>query len=184
MQCNIAQLFLFSYKSFLLCILIFETDQMMISNTIRAHALEIFYAGLRAIEADTCVRRYIHIDGSILRIGGKTYNLDKFNGIYVVEFGKASSYMFATLEILPADTDGNTASKKGDCKALSVFLFFSQQSELDIEGDIVWGWVIGKDSSFAFTLYGTNYLTIGVGYICGGVFKGMEWDYPRRDDCR
>ncbi|MFN3533430.1 MAG: hypothetical protein ACK41Q_13120 [Candidatus Brocadia sp.] len=40
-------------------------------------------------------------------------------------------------------------SKKGDCED-SVFLFFSKLSELDIDGDIVWGWVVDKDTSIAF----------------------------------
>ncbi len=40
-------------------------------------------------------------------------------------------------------------NKQGDCED-SVFLFFSQLSEVDIDGDIVWGWVVDKDSSIAF----------------------------------
>lgn len=40
-------------------------------------------------------------------------------------------------------------SKKGDCED-SVFLFFSQLSALDIDGDIVWGWVVDKSTSVAF----------------------------------
>lgn len=39
--------------------------------------------------------------------------------------------------------------KAGDCED-SVFLFFSELSELDIDGDIVWGWVVNKDASIAF----------------------------------
>ncbi|MBV6467691.1 MAG: hypothetical protein DCC43_15345 [Candidatus Brocadia sp.] len=39
--------------------------------------------------------------------------------------------------------------KRGDCED-SVFLFFSELSELNIDGDIVWGWVINKDESISF----------------------------------
>lgn len=47
-------------------------------------------------------------------------------------------------------TPGETRqSKKGDCED-SVFLFFSRLSELDIDGSIVWGWVIDKGNSIAF----------------------------------
>ena len=40
-------------------------------------------------------------------------------------------------------------SKQGDCED-SVFLFFSKLSGLDIDGDIVWGWVVDKENSVAF----------------------------------
>ena len=40
-------------------------------------------------------------------------------------------------------------SKQGDCED-SVFLFFSKLSELDIDGDIIWGWVVGRENSVAF----------------------------------
>ena len=40
-------------------------------------------------------------------------------------------------------------SKQGDCED-SVFLFFSKLSELDIDGDIVWGWVVDRGSSITF----------------------------------
>ena len=39
--------------------------------------------------------------------------------------------------------------KQGDCED-SVFLFFSKLSELDIDGDLVWGWVVDKNNSIAF----------------------------------
>lgn len=40
-------------------------------------------------------------------------------------------------------------SKHGDCED-SVFLFFSKLSALDIDGDIIWGWVVNKENSVAF----------------------------------
>jgi len=39
--------------------------------------------------------------------------------------------------------------KQGDCED-SVFLFFSRLSEADIDGDIVWGWVVNKENTIAF----------------------------------
>ena len=39
--------------------------------------------------------------------------------------------------------------KQGDCED-SVFLFFSKLSALDIDGDIIWGWVVDKENSIAF----------------------------------
>ena len=46
----------------------------------------------------------------------------------------------------PAETEQR---KQGDCED-SVFLFFSMLSKLDIDGDVVWGWVVDKNSSVAF----------------------------------
>ncbi|MCR4321397.1 MAG: hypothetical protein NUV74_13800 [Candidatus Brocadiaceae bacterium] len=40
-------------------------------------------------------------------------------------------------------------TKQGDCED-SVFLFFSKLSGLDIDGDIIWGWVADKENSIAF----------------------------------
>ena len=40
-------------------------------------------------------------------------------------------------------------SRQGDCED-SVFLFFSKLSELDIDGDIIWGWVVDGSSSITF----------------------------------
>lgn len=40
-------------------------------------------------------------------------------------------------------------SKQGDCED-SVFLFFSKLSELDIDGDLIWGWVVDRESSITF----------------------------------
>jgi len=69
-------------------------------NTVRANALEIFHAGLQAVESDVCMRRHIHLAGGLLKIGGKTYNLNKCKDIYVVGFGKVSGLMAAVLEEL------------------------------------------------------------------------------------
>ena len=73
-------------------------NQMETLNTLRENALEIFYAGLRAVESDVCMRRHIHLTGSILKIGKRAYNLNKFKDIYIVGFGKISGFMAATLE--------------------------------------------------------------------------------------
>jgi len=40
-------------------------------------------------------------------------------------------------------------TKEGDCED-SVFLFFSRLSALEIDGDLVWGWVVDNENSAAF----------------------------------
>lgn len=64
--------------------------------------------------------------------------------------------------------------KKGDCED-SVFLFFSELSELDINGDIVWGWVANKDNSIAFAhVWYQLFDKRGRPYIVEGFSK--EWN--------
>ena len=65
-------------------------------------------------------------------------------------------------------------SKKGDCED-SVFLFFSKLSELDIDGNIVWGWVVNKDNSIAFAhVWYQLFDKHGMTYIVEGFSK--EWN--------
>ncbi|WKZ18864.1 MAG: hypothetical protein QY310_15780 [Candidatus Jettenia sp. CY-1] len=65
-------------------------------------------------------------------------------------------------------------SKRGDCED-SVFLFFSKLSELAIDGDIVWGWVVDKGNfiSFAHVWY-QLFDKHGKLYIVEGFSK--EWN--------
>ncbi len=65
-------------------------------------------------------------------------------------------------------------SKKGDCED-SVFLFFSHLSGLDIDGDMVWGWVVDKESSVAFAhVWYQLFDKRGKAYIVEGFSK--EWN--------
>jgi len=65
-------------------------------------------------------------------------------------------------------------SKKGDCED-SVFLFFSKLSELDIDGDVVWGWVVDKGNSIAFAhVWYQLFDRRGRAYIVEGFSK--EWN--------
>lgn len=69
-------------------------------KSIREAAVEIFFAGLRAMEPDVCMHEHINLSGSLFEIRGKTYNLDKFKDIYIVGFGKVSGLMAVILEEL------------------------------------------------------------------------------------
>ncbi len=72
-------------------------------------------------------------------------------------------------------TPGETIqSKQGDCED-SVFLFFSQLPELNTDGDIVWGWIMDKNSSIAFAhVWYQLYDKHGKPYIVEGFSK--EWN--------
>lgn len=65
-------------------------------------------------------------------------------------------------------------SKQGDCED-SVFLFFSKLAELDINGNIIWGWVVEKDSAIAFAhVWYQLFDKHGKAYIVEGFSK--EWN--------
>lgn len=72
-------------------------------------------------------------------------------------------------------TPGETRqSKKGDCED-SVFLFFSQLSGLDIDGDVVWGWVEDRGASVVFAhVWYQLFDKRGRAYIVEGFSK--EWN--------
>lgn len=68
------------------------------ATSLRKHAEEIFRAGLRAVEPDVCIKSHLQLTGHILKAGERVYNLDGYNNIYAVGFGKASGYMAVALE--------------------------------------------------------------------------------------
>ena len=69
-------------------------------NSLKEDALEIFYAGLKAVDPDILIRKLFLLEDNLLQIGDRIYNLDKYKNIYVIGFGKASGFMAATLEEL------------------------------------------------------------------------------------
>lgn len=65
-------------------------------------------------------------------------------------------------------------SRYGDCED-SVFLFFSKLSGLDMDGDIIWGWVVDKVNSNAFAhVWYQLFDKRGKAYIVEGFSK--EWN--------
>ena len=69
-------------------------------NILKKNALEIFFAGLKAADPDILIRKLFLLEGNLLKIEDRIYNLDKYKNIYIVGFGKASGFMAATLEEL------------------------------------------------------------------------------------
>ena len=62
--------------------------------SLRAHAGEIFHAGLRAVEPDVCMKTHLQITGHILKVGERVYNLGGYKNIYAIGFGKAGGEDF------------------------------------------------------------------------------------------
>lgn len=64
----------------------------------RRDALDIFYAGLRAADPVTSIERSCSLDGHVLRIKDRHYDLARYRHIYVVGAGKASAAMAFGME--------------------------------------------------------------------------------------
>ncbi len=68
-----------------------------------ADALAIFKAGLKAVSAIDAVCNAVELDGDLLKLGNKQYDLGKFKRILVLGAGKASAFMAAGIEKILAE---------------------------------------------------------------------------------
>ncbi len=81
-------------------------DQNRTSGRMRRDALDIFKAGLEAVEARDAVRNALALEGDMLSAAGRLYDLRKFRRILILGAGKASAFMAAGAEeILGARID-------------------------------------------------------------------------------
>lgn len=87
----------------------------------RKEAVDIFRAGLQAVDPIAAVRRYVSVENGSLIIGGKTWNLSQVHNLMVVGAGKASGAMAAALEDILEDriTGGLVVVKYGHTVDLS-----------------------------------------------------------------
>lgn len=65
---------------------------------LRQDAIDIFKAGLKAVDPKVAVKRYMKRDGQTLIVDEKEYDLNQFDKIYVVGGGKAGASMAAAVE--------------------------------------------------------------------------------------
>ena len=63
----------------------------------------IFDAALRAVDPGVAIRRHVDRCGNSLKIGGISYDLDRFNRCFVVGAGKAGAMMARAMESLLGD---------------------------------------------------------------------------------
>jgi hydroxypyruvate reductase len=84
-------------------------------QTMRDDAVKIFFSGLRAVEPGAAVKHYCKLDDDRFFIGDSTYDLSRFNNVFVIGAGKASAPMAAALEDLIGKriTDGILNVKYG-----------------------------------------------------------------------
>ncbi len=67
---------------------------------LREHAEAVFRAGLKAVDPIRAVGRHVRRDGDVLTVGERSYDLSKFERVFVVGAGKASAAMGRAVETL------------------------------------------------------------------------------------
>jgi glycerate 2-kinase len=65
---------------------------------LKVEARQIFEAGLRAVDPKEAIKRFVTLQGSILRIGEKELDLSEFDHVWVVGAGKGSAAMAQAVE--------------------------------------------------------------------------------------
>src|ERR1044071_7014093 len=70
---------------------------------LRAHAREIFFAGLSAADPLDAINHALQREGHWLNVGERSYDLDRFRRIYLTGAGKAAARMALAVEKLIGD---------------------------------------------------------------------------------
>lgn len=87
----------------------------------RNDAIDIFQAGLKAVEPGAAIRHYCHLEGALLSVDGTLYDLHQFDQLYVLGAGKAAASMAKAIEDMLGDyiTAGIISVKYGHVEALT-----------------------------------------------------------------
>jgi len=67
-------------------------------NKLKNDLLDVFHAGVKAVDPCTAIEKYVRAAGDELDISGKTYDLSRYKRIFVIGAGKASAAMARSLE--------------------------------------------------------------------------------------
>ena len=70
---------------------------------LRGIAREIIAAAIAAVSPEACVRRALSLEGDVLRVGDRRYDLREIERVIVVGFGKASAGMARSVEGILGD---------------------------------------------------------------------------------
>jgi len=85
----------------------------MRDSKLRTDAVAIFNASLKAVDPISAVKKHVSLEGDMLRVGDRGYNLSTYAHIYVVGCGKAVASMSYALEgILQNRIDGGLINVK------------------------------------------------------------------------
>jgi len=91
----------------------------------RTDNLKIIEAGYEAIDTDKIIKDNLQLKDNILNIKDEVFNLDDFDHIYLIGFGKASSVAVSAVENILGDkiTGGIVMDKKlGECKYVKQYI--------------------------------------------------------------
>lgn len=90
-------------------------DQHYTNRSLRKHALEIFQAGLAAVDPVEAIFRHVKVSEDVLHVEGQRFVLSDFEHVFVVGAGKAGATMGQALEQLLGEriTDGVVVTKEG-----------------------------------------------------------------------
>lgn len=75
----------------------------MTTEQARDNALKIFEQAVEAANPGKCVLDHIALERNTLKVGAKSYNLDKIKSVYAVAFGKAAPAMAGAIEDVLGD---------------------------------------------------------------------------------
>lgn len=104
--------------------MIIKNAQKLATTPLRKDALEILDAGYSAINPKAILTTKITIEGEVLKINGKPFNLRDYRNIYIAGIGKASLLTATYLESLLGSriTDGVVIDiRKGKLKNIRTF---------------------------------------------------------------
>jgi glycerate-2-kinase len=91
----------------------------------RINALKVMQAGLDAIDTEATLKNQVRLEGSVLFIDGLNYNLEDYNKLYVLAFGKGSAKAAEVFEQIVGDkiSDGVVISiREAQTKKIRAFL--------------------------------------------------------------
>ncbi|MEM2336587.1 MAG: glycerate kinase [Candidatus Bathyarchaeia archaeon] len=93
-----------------------QNGETLLDKRARELALKSLEAAIKAVNPKSLIKSKLKLEGSILHVNGRAFNIGKFKNIYVIGGGKASGSMAEALEEVLGDkiTDGLVNVPKGN----------------------------------------------------------------------
>lgn len=87
---------------------------------LRADAVAIFNAAVKAVDAANAVRRHVRVTGTVLEVDNRSYPLTDFQNIYILGAGKAATPMAQAMEALIGEhlSGGIVVTQYGESRQL------------------------------------------------------------------
>ncbi len=144
-------------------------------NGLKEDAAEILKSAIEAVEPSVAVKRALTRDKNTLQVGNRSYDLDKYQKIYVMAFGKASVPMAKALEEILYDLpyQGVAITKYGSSSQLESIEVYEAAHPVPDENSLKAGQMVKE----ILTKAGKNDLVIFL--ISGGGSSLLA--LPRKD---